>query len=349
MKPLKSRDQTTVGAVTVVLLLLSLFAAYNAKDLPIIGGGTTYSAHFAESAGLKDGNEVQLAGVKVGEVTDVQLDGTQVLATFRVDRQGRESASRLGADSTAAIEIKSLLGEKMLTLTPRGDGRLDPSEPIPVERTTTPFDIQDAFDQLEETSSEVDTEQLAESFDTISETFSDTPEHTQEALNGLSSLSETVASRDEELKRLLSNTEQISELLSSRTERVQKVIEDANLLLSELQSRKEAIDRLLSGTQEVSQQLSGLVADNRAQLRPTLQTLDEVTDVLKENQDNLSRSLELLAPFTRLGGNALGNGRWFEGYFCGFLPPSFRIGDYENNPEGCERPVAAPDQGIERE
>lgn len=349
MKPLKSRNQAAVGAVTVVALVLGLLAAYNAQDLPVVGGGTTYSAHFAEAAGLSDGDEVQLAGVKVGEVTDVELDGTEVLATFRIERHARDAAARLGDESSAAIGIKSLLGEKMLTLTPRGGGRLDPGEPIPVERTSTPFEIQETFDELERTTTELDTEQLADSFDTISETFDDTPQHMQDALDGLSALSETVASRDEELANLMSNTSEISELLANRSDRIEDIIDDANLLLSELQDRKDAISRLLTGTQEVSEQLSGLVADNRAQLQPTLDTLDDVTDTLQANQDNLARSLELLAPFTRYGNNALSHGRWFEGYFCGFLPPTLRGGGIETNPTGCEPPIAAPDQGIDRE
>ncbi|MDV6014130.1 MCE family protein [Haloechinothrix sp. LS1_15] len=349
MKPLKSRDQAAVGAVSAMLLVLAVVVAYNAQDLPIIGGGTTYSAHFAESAGLSGGDEVQMAGVQVGEVTDVELDGTQVLVTFRIDRQARNSAARLGERSTASIDVKNLLGEKQLTLNSAGDGQLDPNEPIPVDRTMTPFEIQDVFDELADTAGRLDTERLSDSFDVVSETFADTPEHLQDTLDGLSSLADTVASRDDELVRLMSNTSQISELLVERSGEIESIIDEANLLLTELREREEAISRLLAGTQRVSEQLSGVVADNRAQLKPTLDTLDDVTDVLQANQDNISRSIELLGPFTRLGTNALADGRWFDGYFCGFLPPSLRIGGLTTNPEGCIPPVAAPDQGIERE
>src|SRR5699024_7500873 len=81
----------------------------------------------------------------------------------------------------------------------------------------------------------------------------------------------------------------------------------------------------------LSQQLSGLVDDNAAQIRPALAELDRVTNLLHRNQQNLDRSINSLAPFTRLFANVLGNGRWFDTYICGLLPPA--VGPV--NPEGC--------------
>ncbi|MQA63057.1 MAG: MCE family protein [Actinophytocola sp.] len=346
MKPLKERNQAAVGAVTVLVLVLSVLSALNANNLPLIGGGASYGAYFAESAGLQPGNEVQLAGVRIGEVQDVELAGKQVLVTFRIDRQGKTAASYLGDATGASIEIKTLLGEKYLALLPAGKGTLDPNQPMPLSRTRTPFQLQDAFNQLSDTVSDVDTGRLAKSFEVIAETFADTPEDLSEALRGLSSLSKTVASRDEELGALLGNTSKVSKLISGRNKQLDKVINDGNRLLAELQGRKAAIHQLLAGTKAVSEQLSGLVADNKEQLRPALRKLDNVTGVLRRNADNLDRSLELLAPFTRIGANATGNGRWFEGYLCGFMPPTMTAAGMTINPQGCESPVSAPNQGV---
>ncbi|PXY19538.1 MCE family protein [Prauserella muralis] len=342
MKPLRERNQAAVGAVTLVLIGLLTLAAYYSDDLPLLGNGTTYSAHFAESADLKAGNEVQVAGVKVGEVEEVSLDGTRVLATFKVENV------RLGDATEAAIEVKTLLGEKFLALRPKGQGVLDPNEPIPLERTSSPYQIQDVFGDLSSTVRDIDSDQLARSFEVIAESMRNTPQHLKDALGGLSALSRTVSSRDEELARLLSNTSGVSKILADRNETLRRVIDDGNLLLTELQNREQAIDALLSGARQLSDQLSGLVADNRAQLTPALRELNTVTDLLQRNQDNLNRSLELLAPFTRIGANATGNGRWFEGYICGLLPPVITTRGATINPEGCSPPVAADNQGVAR-
>lgn len=335
MKRLKDRNQTVVGGVTLLVLTLATLAVFFADDLPIIGSGTTYSAYFSEAGGLADGNEVQVAGVKVGQVSTVALAGDQVRVRFKVQDV------HLGDQTRAAIGIKTLLGEKYLSLEPAGSAAQNPNVPIPRTRTSSPFDITTAINQLSSTVNDIDTQQLADSFKVVADTFKDTPEHMKSALAGLSALSRTVSSRDQQLATLLSNTSQVSKTLAGRNDEITKLINDGNQLLAEIQKRKDAISRLLKGTRDLAAQLRGLVADNKAQLQPVLQQLDKVTSLLQRNQDNLSRGLAALAPFVRISTNTTGNGRWFEGYLCGLLPPYINLGTPQTtiNPDGCLPPL----------
>ncbi|MCI2418055.1 MCE family protein [Saccharopolyspora sp. K220] len=331
MKPLRERNQAVVGVLAVVLITLVTLGAFFAKDLPVIGSGRTFQAYFTESAGLAAGNDVQVAGIKSGEVTDVELDGNRVLVTFRVD------GVRVGERSRASIEIKTLLGEKYLALRPEGADEL--AEPIPVERTTAPFDIPDALDQLTRTADRIDTQQLAESFRVLSETFRGAPQHLGQAMDGLSQLSRTIASRDQQLAALLQNASGVSKIVADRDAQVQRLISDGNLLLAELQSRREAISALLAGTQRLSDELRGLVADNQQQLQPTLDQLNQLTEMLQRNQDDLARTIAAMAPYVRGFNNTVGNGRWFDGYLCGLFPPAINAGPLQTNTTSCEIPV----------
>ena len=74
MKPFRERNPVTVGAVSIAVLVLMLVAALRANDLPLIGGGDTYYATFSEAGGLRSGDEVRMAGVRVGEVDSIELD-----------------------------------------------------------------------------------------------------------------------------------------------------------------------------------------------------------------------------------------------------------------------------------
>ena len=89
--------------------------------------------------------------------------------------------------------------------------------------------------------------------------------------------------------------------------------------------------------------MRGLVDDNREQLRPALQEVQEVSSLLQRNQDNISRGLREMAPFIRVFNNTIGNGRWFDGYLCGIIPPPLQDSLVELNPEGCVPPN--PDSG----
>jgi phospholipid/cholesterol/gamma-HCH transport system substrate-binding protein len=325
MTAFSQRDPLKIGIAGLLALVLIFLLALNFERLPLIGG-TTYTAQFTEAAGLRADNEVRIAGVKVGTVSDVEIEGDHVLVSFRVDD------AWIGDHTTAAIRIKTLLGQKYLALDPQGSKELSSSEPIPLQRTMSPYDVIEAFSDLSNTVDQIDTKQLAQSFRTLSDTFSGTPDEVSGALNGLSRLSETISSRDEQLEHLLNNTSQVSQTIADRNADFEKLLADGNLLLQEVRARRDSISGLLDGTRKLSEQLSGLVDDNAAQIGPTLQQLDRVTKMLQRNQDNLNRSLEVFAPFTRLFSNVLGNGRWFDTYVCGLLPPA--VGPI--NQKGCQ-------------
>lgn len=306
------------AVIGIVLIAALTLAAFNYEA--IFSGATRYTAEFPEAAGLQANDRVTVAGVEAGRVQKVSLDGDHVNVEFTVDD------AWVGNRTTASIEIATLLGSKFLALDPRGDGEQNPDEPIGRDRTKSPFDVVDAFNGLSGTIDQLDTTQLASSLTTLSDTFRDTPPEIRGALDGLSRLSNTISSRDGELKKLLANTRQLSTTLADRRGDVVKLVNDGNLLLGELQRRKDAIANLLDGLQRLSIQLRGLVADNQAQLRPALETLDRVQAVLEENRDNLGEILDKEAVFIRVFGNALGNGRWFDNYLCGLLPPVVPLG-----------------------
>jgi phospholipid/cholesterol/gamma-HCH transport system substrate-binding protein len=306
MTPFREQNKTVIGSVGLLLILLLLAAAFNADKLPIIGGGSVYKAEFSEAAGLQPNDEVRIAGVKVGKVTKVELDGDKVLVHFRVKN------ADFGKDSRADIRIKTVLGRKFLMLTPEGSGQLSSSDVIPLTRTSSPYDISEAFQGLASTVDQVDSKQLEKSFRTLADTFRDTPDDVKASLTGLSRLSRTIASRDQQLQLLLKRSSTVTLALSQRDQDLTAFMSDSSLILQELKRRREAINALLTSTTQLSEQLIALVRENRATLAPALARLHEVVLVLKANQDNIDKALPRLATFTRIFANNLGNGRWFD-------------------------------------
>jgi phospholipid/cholesterol/gamma-HCH transport system substrate-binding protein len=325
MEPFQRRDPIPIALVGLLVLALGMITALNAGDLPIIGDGTTYNADFSEAAGLQTDDEVRIAGVKVGRVTDIALDGDRVRVGFKV------KDAWLGDRTSAEIKIKSLLGAKYLALDPQGQDVLDPAVAIPRERTRAPYDVLSAFQGLASVVDELDTAQLAKSFDVLSRTFADTAPEVRGALSGLSKLSDTISSRDAQLSRLLARTRQVSRTVADRDAEVTTLLADGNLLLSELSRRSHAITALLNGSRQLATQLRGLVEDNTSQMGPVIADLDQLTSMLQRNQDSLAAGLQRFAPFIRTATNVIGNGRFVDAYLCGLVLPS--IGPV--NDRGC--------------
>ncbi|HLM08052.1 MAG TPA: MCE family protein [Blastococcus sp.] len=313
-KNFRDRNPVVVGGVSLAVIAALVFLAFNAQSLPLIGGGTVYKAQFSEAAGLQPDDPVRVAGVKVGKVESLALEDGAVTVEFRVQD------AFVGDRSEAAIKIETVLGAKYLALVPRGSEPLDPDDRIPVDRTASPYDVVEAFADLSSTVQDIDTAQLASSFEVLAETFTDTPDEVRTSLQGLARLSDTIASRDEQLRSLLTATRDVTQVLADRNGEFTQLILDSNTLLTEVQERRELIDSILTNTQELARQLSGLVADNRETLTPALQQLSRVTDILARNRANLAATVNELAPFVRVFTNTLGNGRWFDSFVNDLIP-----------------------------
>lgn len=323
MTPFRERNKTVIGTIGIALILLLVFAAFKTDSLPFIGGGTVYAADFSEAAGLQKMDEVRVAGVKVGKVVGIELAGDHVVVKLRI------KGVHLGRLTRAEIKIKTVLGRKYVAVEPDGDGTLDPGTHIPLSRTRAPYDISPAFQQLASTVGQINTDVLAKSFTTLADDFRGTPNDVRASLDGLSRLSQTIASRDAKLSALLEHAQGVTAVLAARDQDLVGFLHETDLVLQEVHARRAAIHQLLVTTTALSEQLIGLVRENRATLAPALANLAGVVAVLRKNQANLDQSIAELAPFVRLFANNLGNGRWFDTYVynitnpVGFLPGSF--------------------------
>lgn len=324
-KSFSSRNPTPIGAIGLVFILVLLVAAFNASKLPLIGGGTEYTALFTDSANLKAGDDVRIGGVKVGDVQGVAIDTDKrlVKVTFTVKN------GWVGNESEVDIKLKTLLGAKYLSIDSTGTKAQDPHKTM--TKTRSPYDVYPAFTALTKTVENINTTDLTAAFKTLADDFQGTPESVRPVVTGLARLSTTIASRDAELRTLLQRANQVTGVLADRDQELQRLLTDGNLLLNELNARRDAIHSLLLNTSILSVQLRGLVADNQKTIGPLLDNLDKVLKLLQKNQDSLDRGLALLGPFYRVFNNVVGNGRWFDNYIqnlsaCGIFSLLLKTG-----------------------
>ena len=228
-----------------------------------------------------------VSGFQVGSVTGVELDGPRVLIKFDVDKN-----IPLGDRTEAAIKAKSLLGAKVLEITPRGESQL--AGPIPLERTTPAYELPDALGDLTQTVDSLDTDKLNESLRTLSQTFKDTPPQFKTAVEGVARFSQALNERDTQLRDLLANANTSTSVLAQRTDQIVNLIVNANALLVQLQSQSSALDEISGNISALSQQISGFVDDNRTTLRASLDKLNGVLTIVDNRKQRVQKSLQLL-------------------------------------------------------
>jgi len=316
MKAFSERDPRTIGLVGIAITVVMALAALNFDKLPLLSSTKGYSAYFADAGGLYTGATVRVSGFAVGKVERIRLDGRKVLVDFTVD-----SAIHLGEQSEAAIKVKSLLGTKVVDVIPRGGGELH--EPIPLERTTSPYQLPDALGDLATTVEKLNTDDLSAALDTMAQTFADTPPDVKIAVAGVARLSDTINKRDTELRNLLANARKATAVLATRTDQVVGLLQDSNALLAELRTQSDALDRVSQDISRAATQLRGFMADNRQQLRPMLDKLNGVLTIVDNRKDRLQEAVKLLNKYALSLGESVGSGPFFKAYIPNLIPGQF--------------------------
>jgi phospholipid/cholesterol/gamma-HCH transport system substrate-binding protein len=316
MKPFSERNPVVLGLIGAVVMSALVVGALQFKSLPFFSRGTSYSAYFADAGGLKTGAAVQVAGFKVGEVSSIKLRDSHALVTFDV-----ADDIHVGNRSEAAIKTKALLGSKVLEVTPRGDGHQDGT--IPLERTTSPYQLSDALGDLSATISGLNTDQLSSSLTVLAQTFADTPPQLQAAVAGVARFSQTLNERDADLRSLLSNANKATGILAQRSDEVVSLVANTNALLIQLESQSSALDQLSGNFSVLARQLRGLIADNRTTLKPALDRLNGVLAIVDNRKARIQEALKGLQVYATSLGESVGSGPFFRAYLANLLPGQF--------------------------
>ena len=121
-------------------------------------------------------------------------------------------------------------------------------------------------------------------------------------------MSRSLNARDQALEQLLAHAKKVSDTLAQRAGQVNQLVIDGNLLFAALDERRQALSNLIAGIDDVSQQLSGFVADNRWEFGPALEKLNLVMDNLLERREHIGEALRRLPPYATALGEVVGSG-----------------------------------------
>lgn len=316
MKSFQERNPVVIGVVGVLTVATIGVSVLNYDKLPFVSGQKSYAAYFAEAGGLTSGADVQVSGFTIGKVEDISLDGARVLVRFDVDDD-----VHLGDRTEAAVKTKSLLGSKILDITPRGDGEQQGT--IPLDRTTSAYQLPDALGDITAQISGLNTDQLSASLSTLADTFRDTPEDLRMAVDGVGRFSDTLNRRDEQLRNLLANANKATTVLAQRSDKIVQLVRESNALLVALDGQRAALDQISTNISALATQIKGFIGDNRETLKPALDKLNGALTIIANRKTEVQQSIKGITTYAFALGESVASGPFFKAYLSNLLPGQF--------------------------
>src|SRR5882757_3268057 len=305
MRTLEGSNRVRNGVMGIILLVVAIGVGQSFASVPMLFATPTYYAQFSDTGGLNKSDKVRIAGVDVGKVRSMSIDGDKVVIGFGLD------GTQIGKGTRASIRTDTILGRRNIELEPKGSTGLKPNGVLPLGQTTTPYQIYDAFFDVTKAASGWDTQTVKKSLNVLSETIAQTSPHLSAALDGVARFSDTIGKRDGDIRQLLANANKIAGVLGNRSGQINELLTGAQTLLAAINERTYAISQLLERVSAFSAQVKGFIDDN-PNLNKVLTQLNTISDILVARKYDLVDTLTSLAKFTASLAEAIASGPYFK-------------------------------------
>ncbi|WP_245718424.1 MCE family protein, partial [Nocardia miyunensis] len=301
-KPLEEYSRVSLGVLALGGLTVAIVIALtvNLTVDSINFGDKDVQVDFAQAAQLGAGDRVTIAGVPVGHVTTIRLTDGHVAVTLSVHR-----SVHLGADTTAAIELTTLLGNRYVELDPAGAGN---SDRIPLQHSSVPYDLESALADATTTFSQVDADQVAKALTDLTGRLDGLPQLIPSVMENVRTLSSVIAERRGQIGALLASTSKLTGVLNSQQTDLGALFDQGGDMLHQLLTRKQAIESMVAATTTLVDRLTPLAVQDQPEIHSLLGNLREITAMLSRHDDLLRNILQALPVPWRSWANLTGTG-----------------------------------------
>ncbi|SNR26860.1 MCE family protein [Actinomadura mexicana] len=322
LKSLRDVNHKIVAIVTLAALGAGCVFAFALGQLHLLDRGYTMSGEFSDTAGLKKGQDVRVAGVKSGRITSVEPDFAhgRVIVSWHVN-----AGIDLGPKTRAEIQTTTLLGGRYLRLSgPVSKPYLadvpESRRRIPLARTSVPFTVPEALESAQNIVGKLDQRSVDKLLTEINEIESPGAVKLRRILVNVQELSRTLNDSYPEIQRLIENSKTITGTLAGKDRELRQIIDASQLLLQSLVRRRNELAAAIGQGSRTVRTLSNVISRNQKELDTLLDNLHLLTTRLAPNMDALNADFSLLGPTFQQVANLKGNGRYIEGLLTGLGP-----------------------------
>ncbi|MFZ1179765.1 MAG: MlaD family protein, partial [Mycobacterium sp.] len=165
MRTLEPANRVRIGLMGIIVTLLVIGVGQSITSVPMLFAKPAYYGQFTDSGGINTGDKVRIAGVDVGKVEGLKIDGDHILLKFSI------GTATIGTESRLAIKTDTILGKKILDVEARGTQPLRPGASLPLGQSTTPYQIYDAFFDVTKAAQGWDIDTVKQSLHVLSQTI----------------------------------------------------------------------------------------------------------------------------------------------------------------------------------
>lgn len=235
------RHRKLVVGVTVFLVVSTVMTwlVFVTLRREVQGPTNTYAARFTDVSGLEVGDDVRIAGVRVGRVDSIDLDGNLAKVTFRVQR-----SQTVYDDTIASVTYQNIIGQRYLGLVSGNSPQravLEDKQRIPVERTRPSFDISDLFRGFEPLFSLLDPQQVDNLTSGLIEALQGQSGSVLSLVTQTSALAETLAGPDAVLGDLIKNLDDVTGIIATQSANIRDLIRSSRDVMDVLANRRSEL------------------------------------------------------------------------------------------------------------
>ncbi|SBS79685.1 Virulence factor Mce family protein [uncultured Mycobacterium sp.] len=313
MRALEPENRIRTGVMAVIMAILAVAVGQSFTSNPALFAEPRFYGEFTDSGGLRAGDKVRISGMDVGTVQDLQIILGHVVVRFTT------GGNTIGDKSRLMIRTDTILGRKVLAIDPRGEQPLRPGAKVPLDQTTTPYQIYDAFRDATKAAAGWDTDTIRQSLHVLTETVDQTSPHLSATLDGVQRFADTLGKRDEQVQHLLGETSKVAGVLGIHGDQINRLLVSAQMLLSAINQRGQAIQLLLGRVNAVATQLEGLINDN-PNLNKVLNQVNTISNVLVDRKDDLVKTVTQLGQFVASLSEIVSSGPYVKAAIFNLLP-----------------------------
>ncbi|WP_196812138.1 MCE family protein [Nocardia sp. CNY236] len=298
----------------VVTLFVTVVLALSIANYS--GSGSGFKARFTDVTSLNPGDEVRIAGVRVGKVTKVSIVDTR-LAEVEFDLTDRDW---LPASTTAMIRYRNLVGQRYIALE-QGVGeqgrKLNAGATIPLEQTRPALDLTTLFNGFRPLFRTLTAEDVNKLSFEIIQVFQGEQGTIHDLVATTANLTNKIADKDAVIGELTRNLTAVLDTINDRGDQFDQMIVNTEALISGLAADRDTIGRSVTSLADLTSATADLLVPVRPTLQGSIAGLRELTGTLVERQDEVNEALYNLPLKMEKLGRVGSYGSWFQFYLCG--------------------------------